>query len=61
MKFLRPLFVALGKHARTQQLGREIYDTAQSDVSQPVAAPHRSGHGAVGNAVAPRWEHVGSF
>ena len=30
MKFLRPLFVALGKHARTQQLGREIYDTAQA-------------------------------
>src|SRR5262252_4856421 len=29
MKFLRPLFVALGKHARTQQLGREIYDAAQ--------------------------------
>jgi leukotriene-A4 hydrolase len=25
MKFLRPLFVALGQHARTQQLGREIY------------------------------------
>jgi hypothetical protein len=30
MKFLRPLFVALGKHARTQQLGREIYDTARA-------------------------------
>jgi leukotriene-A4 hydrolase len=30
MKFLRPLFVALGKHARTQRLGREIYDTAQA-------------------------------
>jgi leukotriene A-4 hydrolase/aminopeptidase len=30
MKFLRPLFVALGKHARTQQLGREIYDTAKA-------------------------------
>ena len=30
MKFLRPLFVALGKHARTQQLGREIYDAAQA-------------------------------
>jgi aminopeptidase N len=30
MKFLRPLFVALGRHARTQQLGREIYDTAQA-------------------------------
>jgi len=29
MKFLRPLFVALGKHARTQQLGREIYDAAK--------------------------------
>src|SRR5262249_9854290 len=29
MKFLRPLFVALGQHARTQQLGREIYDAAQ--------------------------------
>jgi hypothetical protein len=30
MKFLRPLFVALGKHARTQQLGCEIYDMAQA-------------------------------
>jgi hypothetical protein len=30
MKFLRPLFVALGKHTRTQQLGREIYDAAQA-------------------------------
>jgi aminopeptidase N len=30
MKFLRPLFVALGKHARTQQLGRDIYATAQA-------------------------------
>jgi hypothetical protein len=30
MKFLRPLFVALGKHTRTQQLGREIYATAQA-------------------------------
>jgi leukotriene A-4 hydrolase/aminopeptidase len=30
MKFLRPLFVALGKHARTQQLGREIYNAAQA-------------------------------
>ena len=30
MKFLRPLFVALGKHPRTQQLGREIYATAQA-------------------------------
>jgi leukotriene A-4 hydrolase/aminopeptidase len=30
MKFLRPLFIALGKHARTQQLGREIYDTARA-------------------------------
>ena len=29
MKFLRPLFVALGKHARTRQLGREIYDAAK--------------------------------
>src|SRR5262249_27707322 len=29
MKFLRPLFVALGQHARTQQLGREIYDAAK--------------------------------
>jgi len=29
MKFLRPLFVALGKHARTQQLGREVYDAAK--------------------------------
>jgi leukotriene A-4 hydrolase/aminopeptidase len=30
MKFLRPLFIALGKHARTQQLGREIYATARA-------------------------------
>ena len=30
MKFLRPLFVALGKHERTRQLGREIYDTAKA-------------------------------
>ena len=30
MKFLRPLFAALGQHARTQQLGREIYDAAQA-------------------------------
>ncbi|MBM3226092.1 MAG: M1 family metallopeptidase, partial [Candidatus Tectomicrobia bacterium] len=30
MKFLRPLFVALGQHARTQQLGREIYEAAQA-------------------------------
>ena len=29
MKFLRPLFAALGKHARTQQLGREIYHAAK--------------------------------
>jgi aminopeptidase N len=29
MKYLRPLFVALGKHARTQQLGRDIYDAAR--------------------------------
>jgi aminopeptidase N len=29
MKFLRPLFVALGQHARTQRLGREIYDAAK--------------------------------
>ena len=29
MKFLRPLFVALGKHPRTQQLGRDIYNAAQ--------------------------------
>jgi hypothetical protein len=29
MRFLRPLFVALGKHARTQQLGREVYDAAK--------------------------------
>jgi leukotriene A-4 hydrolase/aminopeptidase len=29
MKFLRPLFVALGKHARTRQLGRDIYNAAQ--------------------------------
>ena len=29
MKFLRPLFAALGQHARTQQLGREIYDAAK--------------------------------
>ena len=30
MKFLRPLFVALGHHTRTQQLGRDIYDAAQA-------------------------------
>jgi leukotriene A-4 hydrolase/aminopeptidase len=30
MKFLRPLFVALGTHTRTRQLGREIYNTAQA-------------------------------
>jgi leukotriene-A4 hydrolase len=29
MKFLRPLFTALGKHARTQQLGRDIYEAAK--------------------------------
>jgi leukotriene A-4 hydrolase/aminopeptidase len=29
MKFLRPLFTALGKHARTRQLGREVYATAK--------------------------------
>ena len=29
MKFLRPLFVALGRHARTQRLGREIYEAAK--------------------------------
>jgi leukotriene A-4 hydrolase/aminopeptidase len=29
MKFLRPLFRALGQHARTRQLGREIYATAR--------------------------------
>ena len=29
MKFLRPLFTALGTHARTQQLGREIYAQAK--------------------------------
>jgi leukotriene-A4 hydrolase len=29
MKFLRPLFTALGKHARTQQPGREIYEVAK--------------------------------
>jgi hypothetical protein len=29
MKFLRPLFVALSQHARTQQLGREIYADAR--------------------------------
>lgn len=29
MKFLRPLFLALGQHARTQQLGREIYHAAR--------------------------------
>ncbi|MGE3538209.1 MAG: M1 family metallopeptidase [Candidatus Tectimicrobiota bacterium] len=28
MKFLRPLFTALGQHPRTQQLGREIYRAA---------------------------------
>lgn len=30
MKFLRPLFIALGQHARTQQLGREIYNEARA-------------------------------
>jgi hypothetical protein len=30
MKFLRPLFTALGKHARTQQLGHDIYETAKA-------------------------------
>lgn len=30
MKFLRPLFTALGKQARTQQLGREMYAAAQA-------------------------------
>jgi hypothetical protein len=29
MKFLRPLFTALGNHGRTQQLGREIYEAAK--------------------------------
>ena len=29
MKFLRPLFTALGKHARTQHLGRESYAAAK--------------------------------
>jgi leukotriene A-4 hydrolase/aminopeptidase len=29
MKFLRPLFAALGNHTRTQQLGREIYAAAK--------------------------------
>lgn len=29
MKFLRPLYSALGQHARTRQLGREIYATAR--------------------------------
>ena len=29
LKFLRPLCTALGKHARTQQLGCEIYDAAK--------------------------------
>jgi hypothetical protein len=29
MKFLRPLFAALGQHTRTQQLGREIYAAAK--------------------------------
>jgi leukotriene-A4 hydrolase len=29
MKFLRALFTALGKHARTQRLGREIYEAAK--------------------------------
>jgi leukotriene-A4 hydrolase len=41
MKFLRPLFVALGRHARTRQLGREIYDTAHAtyhSLSQRVIA-----------------------
>jgi hypothetical protein len=29
MKFLRPLFVALGQHPRTRQLGRDIYQAAR--------------------------------
>lgn len=30
MKYLRPLFVALGQHTRTRQLGRDIYAAAQA-------------------------------
>ncbi|HSX81908.1 MAG TPA: leukotriene A4 hydrolase C-terminal domain-containing protein [Candidatus Saccharimonadia bacterium] len=30
MKFLWPLFVALGTHMCTRQRGREIYNTAQA-------------------------------
>ena len=30
MKYLRPLFVALGQHTRTRQLGRDIYTAAQA-------------------------------
>lgn len=30
MKFLRPLYTALGQHARTQQLGRELYAAASA-------------------------------
>jgi leukotriene-A4 hydrolase len=48
MKFLRPLFVALGKHARTQQLGREIYNAAKEtyhDLSRRVV-----------EAVMAQWE-----
>jgi leukotriene A-4 hydrolase/aminopeptidase len=48
MKFLRPLFVALGKHARTQQLGRDIYTTAQ--------ATYHSLSRRVVEAVLAQWE-----
>jgi leukotriene A-4 hydrolase/aminopeptidase len=30
MKFLRPLFTALGTHARTRQLGRDIYEVTKA-------------------------------
>jgi hypothetical protein len=30
MKYLRPLFSALGKHARTRNLAREIYGQSQN-------------------------------
>jgi leukotriene-A4 hydrolase len=29
MKYLRPLYTALGRHARTQALAREIFDGAR--------------------------------
>ena len=47
---LRSLLVALGKHTRTLQHGREMDDTAQATYHSLTR-----GGGAVGMAVAPRW------